>query len=331
MAAAGGPPEAAAGATRRSSAPPPRLPSLCVLRCGVLVRRPPRVGVSKVVRLARRGRPVRARKGVRPPVRDGGCWADAGGVPRGHPERRPETGAVDALGPHAAFLPRGLRGGDQASRHAAGAATSGQSRREVRARATLAQPTAPPCSVRCVCPPPAAPGHGRTWRHRAGILRLRAHAGRGRPAPEASGGPRRGPRGRVHLPLKDLGRAPETVVSGVLTAGTPPGPERGVGGRTGLSPRRRSCSGVHLRGPALRGAGDGGETRRPPSAPCPGGDAPRAWLAPGVSAASCPLPRDAAVSGRPERVQGARSPSCRRHARVVQPAPRPSRGEDMDA
>ena len=189
----------------------------------------------------------------------------------------------------------------------------------------------PPCSVRCVCPPPAAPGPGRTRRRRAGILRLRAHPGRGRPAPEASGGPRRGPRGRVHVPLKDLGRAPETVAAGVLTAGTPPGPERGVGGRTGLSPRRRSCSRVHLRGPATRGAGDGGGTRRPPSAPYPGGDAPRAWLAPGVSAASCPLPRDAAVSGRPERVRGARSPSRCRHARVVRPAPRPSRGEGMDA
>ena len=55
------------------------------------------------MRLARRGRPVLARTGVRP-VRDDGCGADAGGVLRGHPERRPETGPVDALGLQAAFL-----------------------------------------------------------------------------------------------------------------------------------------------------------------------------------------------------------------------------------
>lgn len=228
-----------------------------------------------MVRLARRGRPVRARAGVRP-ARDDGCGADAGGVPRGYPERRPETGAVDALGPHAAFLPRGLRVGDPASRPGAGAATSGQSRSEVRAWATFMHATAP-CTVRCVCAPPTAPGYGWTRRHRAGILRLRAHPGRGRPAPDASAGPRRGPRGRAHLPLKDLGRAPETVAAGVLTAGTPLDPERGMGGRTGLSPRRRSCSGVHLQSPATRGAGEGGGTRRPSSAPYPGGDAPRAW------------------------------------------------------
>ncbi|CVN83595.1 Uncharacterised protein [Streptococcus pneumoniae] len=72
------------------------------------------------------------------------------------------------------------------------------------------------------------------------------------------------------------------------STGTPPVPDRGVGGRTGLSPRRCSRSGVHLRCPALRGVGDGGGTRRSPSAPYPGGDAPRAWAAPWLSAASCP-------------------------------------------
>lgn len=70
----------------------------------------------------------------------------------------------------------------------------------------------------------------------------------------------------------------------------PPVPDRGAGGRTGLPPRRWwSRSGEHLRGPATRGVGDGGGgTRRPPSAPYPGGDAPRAWPAPWLSAASCP-------------------------------------------
>lgn len=68
------------------------------------------------MRLARRGRPVRARTGVRP-VRDDGCGADAGGVLRGHPERRPETGTVDALGPQAALLPRALRVDEVAPHH----------------------------------------------------------------------------------------------------------------------------------------------------------------------------------------------------------------------
>ncbi|MGW9738677.1 hypothetical protein ACUXPL_001705 [Micrococcus sp. 140720015-1] len=185
----------------------------------------------------------------------------------------------------------------------------------------------PPCSVRCVCPPPAAPGHGRTWRHRAGILRLRPHPGRGRPAPEASGGPRRGPRGSVHLPLKDLGRAPETVAAGVLTAGTPPGPERGVGGRTGLSPRRRSCSGVHLRGPATRGAGDGGGNDDHRRLPTPVGTLPGPGWPQGCQRRPVP-------SHKTRRSPVARS-GCeargRRHARVVRPAPRPSRGEGTDA
>lgn len=61
------------------------------------------------------------------------------------------------------------------------------------------------------------------------------------------------------------------------------------------------------------------------------GRSPGLGLAPGVSAASCPLPRDAAVSGRSERVRGARSPSCCRHARVVRPAPRPCRRQGMAA
>ncbi|CAM3532563.1 hypothetical protein MILU53160_02050 [Micrococcus luteus] len=51
------------------------------------------------------------------PVRDDGCGADAGGVLRGHPERRPETGTVDALGPQAAFLPRALRVDEVAPHH----------------------------------------------------------------------------------------------------------------------------------------------------------------------------------------------------------------------
>ena len=72
------------------------------------------------------------------------------------------------------------------------------------------------------------------------------------------------------------------------STGTPPLPDRGVGGRTGLSPRRCSRSGVRLRCPGLRGVGDGGGTRRSPSAPYPGGDASRAWPARWVSAASCP-------------------------------------------
>ena len=69
---------------------------------------------------------------------------------------------------------------------------------------------------------------------------------------------------------------------------TPPGPDRGERGRTGLSPRPWSRSGVHLRGPATRGVGDGGGTRRSPSAPTPVATLPRARPAPRLAAASYP-------------------------------------------
>lgn len=139
-----------------------------------------------------------------------------------------------------------------ASRHGAGAATSGQSRREVRARATFMHATAP-CTVRCARPPPAAPEHGRTCRHRAGILRLRTQNGGRRPPPAASTGHRRRPRRTVHLlQLKDTGRR---------------APDGGARSSDGLTVKPDLSSRVR--------AGPGGvhrpATQRPPGTPpCPG-------------------------------------------------------------
>lgn len=253
------------------------------------------------------------------PVRDNGCWADAevallGGVPHetagdGHRRCSGSSNGFSSLARSEEMSRRPATGG---------AATSADPRRGVRAWASPSHTTAP-WTVRCARPPPrvphhhvgpttpAAPGRGRTRRHRAGILSPRTHDSRGRPPPDASVVHRRKPRRTVHLQLKEtVHRAPDggTGSSDALTVkpdlssrvtampggvhrpatqrptGTPPVPDRVVGGRTGLSPRRCwSRSGVHTRGPATRGVGEGGGTRRSPSAAYPGGDAPRAWQA----------------------------------------------------
>ncbi len=246
------------------------------------------------MRLARRGRPVRARTGVRP-VRDDGCGADAGGVLRGHPERRPETGTVDALGPQAALLPRALRVDEVAPHHGWALrhplVLGGRSAHGPR-------PRTPPPPVLS-----AAPAHHQLRPDT--VERTGTGPESSACVPTPAGKDRRQTPQRVAAAGRDArctrscrtqATVPRTVARGALTASrrsrtcrrvwqrcpggvhraatqrstsTPPGPDRVVGGRTGLSPRPWSRSGVHLRGPATRGVGDGGRTRRSPSAPTP--------------------------------------------------------------
>ena len=214
-----------------------------------------------------------------------------------------------------------------------------------------------PCTVRCVCPPRAAPGHGRTCRHRAGILRLRAHPGRGRPAADASAGRRRRPRRTVHLQAVGHRPRPWRWRAEALTAsrrsrtcrrvwqrcpvgvhraatqrwtGTPRVPVRVERGRTGLSPRTVVSLG---RAPARpsdawrRRWWPGHDVhRRPPTpvATLPGPGRPHGCQRPHAL-----LPHDAAVSGRPERVKAAWPPTPS-HA-VVGPTPQPCRAQGIAA
>lgn len=267
------------------------------------------------MRLARRGRPVRARTGVRP-VRDDGCGADAGGVLRGHPERRPETGTVDARGPQAAFLPRALRVDEVAPHHGWALrhplVLGGRSAHGPRSRTPLP-------SV-----PSAAPAHhqlrpdtvGRTGTGPKSSACVSTPAGEDRcQTPQRVAAAGRG--ARCTCKLKDTGLPPG---GGARSSD-------GVTAKPDLSPRvaavpgRRapSCNSAidqhtplsrtearedelacHRDGGGLDRASiceaqrrevsamGGGGTRRPPSAPYPGGDAPRAWPARRASAASCP-------------------------------------------
>ena len=264
--------------------------------------------------LARRGTPTRAWSGVRP-VRDNGCWADAGGLPRGCHQRRQETDTVDARGPQAAFLPRALRADEPASRHA-------WARRHPlilgEKSAHGPRPRTPPPPV-----PSAAPAHHRL---RPGM------AGRGDTGPESSacglrtaGEDRRqtpqrvlaaGRDARCTRKLKDTGRrAPDggtgssdgltvtpdlssrvTAVQGRVggpatqrPAGTPPcpGPSRGktnrpVPARVVVSPERAPAR------PSDARCRRWGQDTTITVGPYPGGDAPRALLARRVSAASYP-------------------------------------------
>ncbi|MGW9716471.1 hypothetical protein ACUXMM_001513, partial [Micrococcus aloeverae] len=72
--------------------------------------------------------------------------------------------------------------------------------------------------------------------------------------------------------------------------GTPPcpGPRRGRTNRPATATVVVSIGRASARPSDARCRRWGGGTRRPPSAPYPGGDAPRAWPAPWLSAASCP-------------------------------------------
>ncbi|GEM_PF-4823854 len=296
---------------RGPSAPPPDVPS----------RRPASRGSSfggplgwagAMVRLARRGRPVLARTGVRP-ARDDGCGADAGGVPRGHPERRPETGTVDALGPQTAFLPRALRVDEVAPHHGwvlrhplvlGGRSPMGRAHahhcplyRPLRLPATSCARRRSNVPAPDRNPPPACPPRqGKTGARRFSGSPPQAEAHRAPASWRTQAYPLAVARGaltasRRSRTCRRVGQRCPGWVHRAATqrwTSTPPGPDRVERGRTGLSPRPWSRSGVHLRGPATRGVGDGGGTRRSPSAPYPGGDAPRARAAPWLSAASCP-------------------------------------------
>jgi hypothetical protein len=171
------------------------------LRCGVVVRRPPRVGLSNGAprwsRPTGSGTDWRA-SGPRRRMLGGRRWPSSGDVPRDCRRRAPSmVWVLKRL-----FLPRGLKKVSRCPamgwvlRHPF--ILGEESAHRPRPR-TPPPPVPSAAPAHHLCPTtPVAPGHGRTWRHRSGILRLRTPDSRGRPPPDASAGRRRRPRRTVH-------------------------------------------------------------------------------------------------------------------------------------